>query len=95
MQGPEFIANPLFLAEIRDDSVKFHIRIADHPIELFGVAISDLIDHIANAFHQSTGRDVRDVRAKIVKVLRDEDRFKEKDPKRAQMSGRIVGRTMQ
>jgi hypothetical protein len=87
MNGPKVLVNPLFVAEMEGENMTIHIGIADRPIELFGVAISDLIDHIANAFHQSTGCDVRDVRAKIVKVLRDEDRFKEKGPKRAPVVG--------
>ena len=95
MTSPTVLINPLFIAEMDRDSTKFHIHAEDRPIELFGIAISDLIDHIADAYHQTTGRDVRDIRARIVKVLRDEDRFKEKDPKRTQMSGRVIGRPMQ
>jgi hypothetical protein len=95
MTNPTVLINPLFVAEMDGDNTKFHIHVEHRPIELFGIAISDLIDHIADAYHQTTGRDKRDIRASIVKVLRDEDRFKEKDPKRTQMSGKIVGRVMQ
>src|SRR5215831_1158001 len=72
--------NPLFIADMVDeDTVMFHVLHADRDYRDFGMAISDLIDHIANAYHQTTGRDFRDVRASIMKVVRDEDRFKKKD----------------
>jgi hypothetical protein len=57
---------------------------------LFGIMVSDLIDHIAGAYHQVSGRDVRDIRRDIVKTLRDEDRFKENDPSRVQNHGVIT-----
>jgi len=95
MKGPTVINNPLFVGEIDGDSTKFHIHINDRPLELFGVALSDLIDHIADAYHQTTGRDIRDIRSTLVKVLRDEDRFKEKNPTRAHMSGKFMGLTRQ
>ena len=95
MEGPIAIIDPLFVGEMDGDSTKFHIHIEDRPLELFGIAISDLIDHIAEAYHQTTGRDSRDIRARIVKVLRDEDKFKEKDPTRARPSGHMIWGTRQ
>lgn len=53
----------------------------------FGIMLSDLLDHIAAAYQHVTGRDQRDIRDYIAKVMRDEDRFKAKDPKRAEMRG--------
>jgi hypothetical protein len=65
---------------------------ADSP-EMFGVMMSDLLDHIAAAYHDATGRDQRDIRAQLFKVMRDEDRFKEKDPTRGGGRGRtFLGR---
>jgi len=55
--------------------------------KLFGILLSDLVDHIAAAYHQTTGRDQRDVRRDILTTLRDEDRFKEKDQMRVQQRG--------
>lgn len=56
----------------------------------FGVILSDLIDHIAFAYSGILARDQCDIRAHIVKVMRDEDRFKEKDPTRGKMSGTTI-----
>lgn len=53
----------------------------------FGIILSDLADHIARAYHNISGRDVKDIRAQLIKVMRDEDRFKEKDPKRGNLTG--------
>jgi hypothetical protein len=55
-----------------------------------GVILSDLLDHAAAAYAATTGRDQRDVRAVIAKVMRDEDKFKEKDPSRGQASWTTV-----
>jgi len=57
---------------------------------LFGVVLSDLLDHIARAYHQATGRDERAIREAVLKVMRDEDRFKARDPSRGSMSGATV-----
>jgi hypothetical protein len=59
------------LEEFFDDQMKFG------PI-IPGIILSDLLDHIVNAFHQITGRDQRDIRADILKAMREEDRFKER-----------------
>jgi hypothetical protein len=55
---------------------------------LFGILMSDLLDHIAAAYKGISGRDERDIRAQIFKVMRDEDRFKEKDPTRGDQRGK-------
>ena len=49
--------------------------------------MSNLLDNLAAAYQRTAGRDQRDVRAAIVKVVRDEDRFKEKDPTRGAARG--------
>lgn len=59
----------------------------DNPA-VFGVVLSDLLDHIAAHYHNITGRDERDIRAHIFKVMKDEDRFKEKDPSRGNATGK-------
>jgi hypothetical protein len=81
-EGTGFVIN---LDEFFDDPMKFG------PI-IPGIILSDLLDHIVNAFHQITGRDQRDIRADISKAMRDEDRFKEKDPSRSGMRGSLVRR---
>jgi Domain of unknown function (DUF5076) len=58
---------------------------------MFGILLSDLLYHIAAAYHRLTGRDERDVRSQLLKTLRDEDRFKDKDPSRGDMVGAVFG----
>jgi hypothetical protein len=55
--------------------------------ELFGVLLSDLLDHIADMYNQTTGQDVR---AQIFKVMCAEDELKQKDPKRGNRQGKIL-----
>ena len=89
--------NPLFVADMTEegDDPIFHVHLMDQggrlrDYRMFGIVISDLLDHIANAYQHAIGRDLRDIRADIMKVLRDEDRFKKKDPSRSKMSGQVV-----
>jgi len=93
--------NPLFIADyIQDDedddpNTTFIINLMEPGGELrepgmFGVVISDLIDHIANAYTQVLDRDARDIRAFIVKIWRMEEKAKQKDPKRSQLTGRVT-----
>jgi hypothetical protein len=97
---PRLITDPVVLVEQGKDGEA--LRFTLHP-EFFahnnaagwGVLLSDLIDHIAYMGATMNGRDVRDVRAAIVKVLRDEDRFKEKDPERAPQRGAFSFRDVQ
>lgn len=56
----------------------------------YGIVLSDLLDHIAAAYYRTTGRDERDIRAQIAKVMKDEDCFKEKDPSRGRMKGATI-----
>jgi hypothetical protein len=53
---------------------------------MFGIVLSDLLDHIAAAYAHIANADERALRDKIMRVMRDENRFKDEDPKRA--SGR-------
>jgi hypothetical protein len=55
-----------------------------------GIMMSDLLDHIVNALHHATGRDQRDIRTDVLKAMRDEDRFKQKDPARSGMEGKLL-----
>lgn len=85
--------HPVIIVEQTEDNkqlYRLHLteldQMANTP-KLFGIVLSDLVDHIARAYHHSTGRDERDIRRDIVKVMRDEDRFKEKDPARGNLRG--------
>jgi len=52
----------------------------------FGVVLSDLLDQIAAAYSRVTGADQGVLRKHLKKVMRDEDRFKARDPSRYAMS---------
>ena len=54
---------------------------------VFGILLSDLLDHIAADYAGVSNRDERDIRVSILKIMRDEDRFKEKDPCRGSSRG--------
>ena len=91
-----FFRNPLIIVhQIEDGSLRYVISLGpidktmDDP-RVAGVLLSDLLDHLAAAYQATTGRDQRDVRAAIVKVMRDEDGFKEKDPTRGNPKGATV-----
>ena len=91
-----FFRNPLIIVhQIEDGSLRYVISLGpidktmDDP-RVAGVLLSDLLDHLAAAYQATTGRDQRDVRAAIVKVMRDEDRYKEKDPMRGNPKGATV-----
>lgn len=90
------VERPVIIVEMTDDG-KQQVRILIGELDqqtndprLFGILMSDLLDHIAAGYHHCTGRDERDVRAELVKVMRDEDRFKEKDPTRGKLTGATV-----
>ena len=91
-----FFRNPLIIVhQIEDGSLRYVISLGpidktmDDP-RVAGVLLSDLLDHLAAAYQATTGRDQRDVRAAIFKVMRDEDRFKEKDPTRGAARGATI-----
>jgi hypothetical protein len=95
----EFIIGgpPIILVHQKEEGIGFAIDLANldptsNNPTLFGILLSDLLDHITHAYHLTTGRDERDIRASITKVMRDEDRFKEKDPGRCGMKGAMIGR---
>lgn len=94
--GRTILYRPVIIVEQTEDSkqlYRLHLTELDpmgNTPELFGIVISDLLDHLAQAYHQSTGRDPRDIRYKILKVMRDEDRFKEKDPTRGNLAGMMI-----
>jgi hypothetical protein len=90
------IHRPVVVIDMDDDGrylYRLHISEADpqtnNPI-IFGIILSDLVDHLAMAYHDLTGRDVRDVRAQLFKVMRDEERFKQKNPSRGEPRGITV-----
>jgi Domain of unknown function (DUF5076) len=94
--GRTIIFRPIIIVEAIDGNrqqYRLHTSELDplgNEPKLFGIVLSDLLDHIAAAYHRSTGRDERDVRYDILKVLRDEDRFKSNDPGRAKLRGTTI-----
>ena len=93
------IERPVIIVDKIGDqgTVRFVINIAEmmdpekmHVPVIPGILMSDLPDHIAHAYHEVTDRDERDIRADILKAMRNEDRFKEKDPARSGMKGGLV-----
>lgn len=92
-EEPTVISRPLIIVEATERGTqKYHVFLSHldqfgSDTRAFGIILSDLADHIAMAYHQSTGRDVKDIKAELVKIMRDEDRFKERDPKRGNLTG--------
>jgi hypothetical protein len=87
------IFRPVIVIEAIDDkkvSYRLHLSELDQMMtqpKTYGIVLSDLLDHIAAFYAQQSGRDQRDIRYEILKVFRDEDRFKDKDPDRGQQRG--------
>jgi hypothetical protein len=94
--GRTILYRPIIIIEAIDggrQQYRLHLSELDaHMNEpaTYGVLLSDLLDHIAAAYRGATGRDERDLRAQIMKVLQDENRFKDKDPSRARLRGITV-----
>ena len=91
--GPIQIHRPVIIID-RDDEgrciYRIHVSEVDPQTDdprVFGIILSDLLDQLARAYRDLTGRDTRDIHAHILKVMRDEDRFKEKDPARGNLRG--------
>jgi hypothetical protein len=56
-----------------------------------GIVLSDVLDHLARAIHRTVpDRSERDIRNDILESMRNEDRFKQEDPARGDMSGGLV-----
>jgi hypothetical protein len=91
--GNTIIYRPIIVIEQTDDNeqlYRLHLEELDphgNKPKLYGIILSDLLDHIAAAYHRMTGRDERDIRYDIMKVFKDEDRFKTNDPKRGGLRG--------
>ena len=94
--GRTILYRPIIIVEaIEGERQQYRINLTelDHSAtepKMFGIVLSDLIDHIAAAYRDVTGRDERAIRADIFKVMRDEDRFKEKDPARGRQRGLTI-----
>jgi hypothetical protein len=94
--GRTILFRPVIIVEMAEDNepyYRLHLNELDEHLNeprLFGIVLSDLMDHLAHAYRDVTGRDERDIRAQIMKTLRDEDRFKKKDPSRVQQSGLTI-----
>lgn len=94
--GRTILYRPIIIVEaIDDEKLQYRLHLTEldpmmNEPKLYGLILSDLLDHIAAAYGQSAGRDPRDVRYEIFKVMRDEDRFKEKDPSRGGLRGTTI-----
>ena len=94
--GRTIIHRPVIIVEITDDNkhqCRIHMAELDpntNDPRLFGIVLSDLVDHIAAAYQNLTDRDERDIRAEIMKTILDENRFKDKDPARGKLRGVTV-----
>lgn len=94
--GRTIIYRPIIIVEATEDGkqqYRLHLAELDQMMnepKLYGIVLSDLLDHLAAAYAQSTGRDQRDVRYDILKTMRDEDRFKDKDPSRGKLRGATI-----
>jgi hypothetical protein len=94
--GRTILFRPIIIVEALDENrqqYRLHLDELDRMMtqpKLYGIILSDLLDHIAAAYARQTGRDQRDVRYEILKVLRDEDRFKDKDPTRGGLRGKTI-----
>ena len=93
---PGFFEDPAIVVhKVEDGKVGFAIctQVFDAGMDqptIYGIIISDLIDHLAASYAATTGRDAKDVRAHLHKVVRDEERFKEKDPTRGRGRGATI-----
>jgi len=94
--GPTPIHDPIIIVhglEGNRQQYILHLENLDQMMQepkLFGIVLSDLLDHIAAAYNRSNGRDERDIRDTIMRVMRDESRFKDKDPRRGNMLGATI-----
>lgn len=57
---------------------------------LWGIMVSDLVDHIAAAYASRTRRDAKDLRDEIMRTAQREMKFKDRDPSRGDMRGTTV-----
>jgi hypothetical protein len=93
VEGGAILNRPIIIVEALDEGGRFRLQLnevdpsMDSP-GIFGVILSDLVDHIAAAYQQSTGVDQRFAQHDIMKVLLDENRAKDKDPNRAVARGK-------
>lgn len=90
--GPNFIEHPIIIASADGDKQNYLISVSElDPMgqepKLFGIMLSDMIDHIAAAYVQTTGRDEAEIRETLIRTLRKEDKFKTRDPNRAPQRG--------
>lgn len=96
IQGRTILYRPIIIVEATDDGkqqYRLHLTELDPFLNaptLFGILLSDLVDHISAAYATVSNRNERDLRAHIFKVMRDEDRFKEKNPSRGRARGTII-----
>lgn len=94
--GRTIIYRPVFIVEQTDEKklqFRLHLTELDQMMNeprLYGIVLSDLLDHIAAAYARQSHRDQRDIRYEILKVMRDEDRFKDKDPSRGGLRGATI-----
>jgi hypothetical protein len=69
------------------DSIDAHLT----KPEVFGVLLSDLLDHIASTYSSLAGKDEAATRTRILQTMLDEDALKQSDPSRGNPKGAIGG----
>ncbi len=90
------VRRPIIIVDVEGDKHRYRLFLAEvdqltHQPKMFGIIMSDLLDHLAAAYRYATGRDERDIRQEILRVMKDEDRFKAKEPDRGKLRGLSVG----
>lgn len=91
---PGFVANPIIVIHGDGEDQRHIIDIAQvdeaaNEPALFGILISDLVDHVAKAYHDLTDAPESAIKARIMRAILDENRFKCRDPERWHAIGRI------
>ena len=86
------IEDPMIIVhKVPSGDVRFVIDVTGlgDDLRYAGILMTDLIDHIAHAYRDHLGRDERDIREAIYRVMKDEERFKQKDPARGDPIGKV------
>lgn len=92
---PNVITSPIIIVHAKGDKQQYLIfpdqldPMLNDP-RIYGIILSDLLDHIATAYSQMTGRAQKDVRHQISSVMRKENRLKDENPARGDMVGKTI-----
>lgn len=91
-----FLERPVIIVEAMENGSQRYIVCPEeidpemNQPQIFGIVLSDLVDHIASTYRSLAGQDEEELRKAILKVMRDEDRLKDADPSRGQPRGAAV-----